>query len=272
MILSLAKIGNALSEFEKLRLQKLLKCILPIEKHPIILRKFIQERLLVIYTQNKKIHSELSFQKLLKNFGVLSRENLEENEYTSLTKNPYVLFPSKNICFLNADTLPILAEDKDLYEQNYLLFIIQKLGPYEKKDWCHCLKVTKKIGSERERNILLYHILAKKNHLNQHFEEEYIPKYLEDIFPRNTLHPMSWFYRGVITFYKALEETEKKLNSYLPIVQKTIPLFKLGRLVIKKNKEMNKEKGLWKIVRVSEKDIIWPKEEFTDILSQSLLI
>ena len=277
-----------------MRLQKLLRVILPHKKEmeeeraPVVLRRFLKESYLRLGLSALELKSRglwPSFVKLLDSYGFLPAKALSIEEQRQLQKNPYTVWPSKDHCVLNADALNFLASDPSLKKENYLCFVLQKLSPRAKKDWCKCLGLETVFSSERERTLALYHHLAQLNcqqkdspntrrdtlgnklghrlehtieHTHTHSIEEkalwQLPEFLDEVFPDDlSFSPMAWFYRDVLSFYRSIEETEKKIQRLPPLAQRLLPLFKSGRLFVLAAHPPEPSQALrWRILRTKE--------------------
>lgn len=269
-MLSYSDIQNKIADCERVRLQKLLHIILPKEKSALALRCFLKEsyaRLGLSITELKTQGLWPSFAKLLNSYGFLVRSSLDSDEQKQLQANPYTIWPSKDYCVLNADALDFLASEPSLKKENYLCFSLQKLRAREKKDWCKCLGLNTAVSSERERTLVLYRHLAHLNCQKQTMAEKnmnltkpneeaalrQLPEFLDEVFPDNpALSPLAWFYRDVISFYRALGEAEKKMQEYSPLAQALFPLFKSGRLIILAAPPEASKALRWRILRTKE--------------------
>ena len=282
MMLAYSDIQNKIPDCERMRLQKLLHVILPKGKGmaPVVLRHFLKEsyaRLGLSATELKTQSLWPSFVKLLNSYGFLPRQLLDAEEQKQLEKNPYTIWPSKDYCILNADALDFLASQVVLKKENYLCFALQKLSSREKKDWCKYLCLNVPLSSERERTIVLYRHLARLNCQKKAMESRAtestaieektmeqaglkeksallkLPEFLDEVFPDDpALSPLVWFYRGVLGFYRCLEEAEKKKQGLPPLAQILLPLFKSGRLLISEEAPRPSQALRWRILRAKE--------------------
>lgn len=260
-MLSYADIQARLSHSERLRLQKLLHIILPREKPPSLLRCFLKESYARLGLSTAELRSQglwPSFVKLLDFYGFLTRSSLDLDEQRALEKNPYTIWPNKDHCVLNADALDFLCSQSDVRKKNYLCFALQKLSSREKKSWCKWLGINAPVSSERERTLALYRRLARLNCSKEETLPQQLPEFLDEVFPDDlALSPVAWFYRGVLTFYRSLEETEKKIQELSPLARTLLPFFKKGSLLISAIPLDESSQSLgWRIVRTKEKFVL----------------
>ena len=262
---------------EKRRLQKILGTILPKDIHPAALHRLLHvsyERLGPPVKWLKERGLFASCQKLLDNFGFLSEESLSLEEKENLQKNPYTLWPAKDVCFFNGDALTFFISDKELQKENYLWYILQKLSSQAKKDWCRWFKLNLPIRSERERTLMLYHYLAQLSLQDLNAEScleiqpAKQPVFLDEVFPDDLVSsPMYWFYRDVLTFYGSLQEVEKKKTLLSPRAQALLPMFKKGKLAIMPAPPEFGERQRWLIVETREcSSSLIPNEYFSPFL------
>ncbi len=280
MTIFLSDIQDKISstERERMRLQKLLSVILPVDEtvnHSIALRRVLQdsyERLGYPLEWLRKRGLLSSFEKLLDAFGFLPLETLNDEEKEQLIKNPYTVWPNERHCFLNGDALPFLAQDKELKKQNYLCFALQKLDAREIKHWCRWLGLGLASSSQRARTLLLYRHLAylhyQQKQDNPSLEQEIclaeLPTFLDEVFPDDPSYcPLAWFYRDVLSFYRALEETEKRLEQFPVIARLLVTLFKSGRLVISPVTPQLGHALRWRIVTTKEKGLCFRRNDDT---------
>ncbi len=269
---------SKLPEEEFLRLQKILGVILPFEKRDQQLRLYIRNSFKSMGSPFiwLKIKSQLKvFCKLLSSWGVLEVEDLDNEERCLLEANPYTIWPSPKICKVNVDSFEFLLQDTFFKNKNFLGLLLLQLSPREKKDWCHWLNLElPSLPSERSRTLWFYRCLSVKNYL---YSNEIIfpdsPKdkinpflirkknYLDEFFPNDLgKSQMAWFYNGVLSFYRALEECEKQLkfssNHVLPISREAalrcINDFKVGKLFLKCEISGPIKERRWLIVNTRE--------------------
>ena len=275
-MLSYSDIQDKIPDSERARLQRLLHSILPRNRKPLELRLFLKDSFLRMSLSSLRLKSQglwPSFTKLLGSYGFLPANLLSAEEQKQLQRNPYTIWPNRDYCVLNADALDFLASDPILKRESYLSLALHKLSAREKKDWCKYLKLNPKLNSERERSLSLYHHLAylncqsgsimdenreKRAEIEKAITKEessllQLPRYLDEVFPDEALScPMAWFYRDVISFYNALEESEKKKHSLPPLAQSILPLFKKGTLMVSPAPLIPSQALRWRILITKE--------------------
>ena len=268
MMVLLSDIQAVISASERARLQRLLSIILPHADTKALphFAHFIQESYGRLGPPSEWLRQRQlmpSFKKLLDSFGFLPAKNLNSKEKEQLLNNPYVIWLDQNYCLLNGDALAILIEDKELKKQNYLCFLLQKLSNCDIQAWCQWLGLDISVPSRQARTFFLYRHLACLHNqqkldnpsLRQTSCFTNIPNFLDEVFPDDPSYsPLSWFYRDVFSFYRALQETEKKLESLPQAAKLLIALFKSGRLVVVPAPAKLGQPTRFRIIVTKEKD------------------
>ncbi len=272
-MLFFSHIHTRLSKEEKLRIQRMLRVILPGNVKPIALRRLLllsYERLGNPTNWLEERGFLSSFQKLLYHFSYLKKDAMSLKEREELQRNPYTIWPTKEDCFLNGDALPFLVSDRRIKKANYLWLFLQKLKPQAIKDWSNWLGINFSIDSERDRMAVLYHHIAQINKKNWNekkigllgLEKGDEAVFLDDIFPDDlNFSPVYWFYRDVLSFYATLHEIEKKQKSYSLEIRELLYFFRIGRLTIAPAPQKDGEKQRWIINKTEEGHSIFSMKE-----------
>lgn len=246
----LSECFDILPETELKRLQILLRMVLKKNSD----REGIRRAILDTYRRKGKPEKALAalpnggkeqFLDLMNSFGVKKTNKLEKEEIYLLEKNPFVFWPKNNLCLISGEAHYYFSECSEFKEQGYLFAYLRNLNNRERKSWAQWLGINVPIRTESERSQKIYQHISDAR-FGETFSYDEInyesllkienenPVYLDDIFPDNPLqYPISWFYRGVISFYDSLarmEKIEKLLSVKECVILKAL---KYGKIIIR---------------------------------------
>ncbi len=272
MTVSLAEQLARLPETEIDRLQKKLRVILRHYQEPGRLRRTLQN-----VFENLGAPSECLarlgpdalrvFQKLLDNFGNLTRGQLKAGEQELLQKIPYVIWTDEEHCSLCAEAESSVGADPFFQEKGYLFSLIRSLPLKEKKAWGAWLHLSEthitRSNLEREiyNRVASLRQTAVENDPVDVLEDPYsgaaatgFPGFLNDVFPedRGAL-PLNWFYRGILPLYSALAQTDQSHANRLSHAQNTLlQWMKSGQVVARAVTAEFGQSERWRLVRTRE--------------------
>ena len=211
-----------------------------------------------------------TFQKLLDNFGTLTRSQLKVSEQELLERMPYVVWTDAEHCVLCEEAEDTLRADPYFKDCGYLFSTLNTLPAREKKAWAAWLQMTgthiTRANLERE----LYHHLAESRRIENEttpvnesgeyearIHAENLPRYLRDVFPEDdTRFPVAWFYRGILPLYNALSETARTTGQLDPIQKSLLKKMKIGQVVVRNVPAEFGEPERWRLV--------WTRESWED--------
>ncbi len=211
----------------------------------------LKSKMNFVDTFSKFSNSEvISFVFLITQFA---DSNLDETpyEYSYFHNNPYILEWQKNSFTIPFEILDYLAGEKIFKDQNYLFSILTQMNQKEKKSWLKWLGVFPEGESEKEMNHGIYNScrILQKPFLGKSFIEENEFQ-LEKLWPRGTNKFIDWFYKGISTFYFALQELSRTEQD--PFFQRVIQEIKSGKLILKKNNLIYGEPNSYKLIATIE--------------------
>lgn len=174
----------------------------------------------------------LSFIFLLTQFGDTTRLETPP-EYLLIENIPLVVQWKNGHYMVPLEVLEYLSHEKVFKEQSYLFALIPSLSLKEKKAWIRWMGVDFEKGAERDLNFELYfqcRLLQKPFHGKSLVQETEIR--LEKIWPPGKNQYLDWFYKGLTTFYFAMEEMSKSEKD--PFLMHCIELIKSGKFILKR--------------------------------------
>lgn len=174
----------------------------------------------------------LSFIFILTQFGDIVRHETPP-EYLRLENIPYVIEWSKGHYMIPLEILEHLAHEKLFKDQGYLFSLIPALALREKKSWIRWIGVDFEKGGDRDLNFELYAQcrILQKPFVGKSLVQETIIR-LDQIWPFGKNECLDWFYKGLCTFYYAMEELSRKEKD--PFLLHVIDLIKSGKFILKK--------------------------------------
>lgn len=174
----------------------------------------------------------LSFIFILTQFGDIVRAETPP-EYLLLESTPYVIQWSKGHYMIPIEILEHLAHERIFKEQGYLFALIPSLSIKEKKSWIRWIGVDFEKGGDRDLNFEIYSQcrLLQKPFLGKSLVQESQIE-LEQIWPKGKNEYIDWFYKGLSSFYYALDEMSKKERD--PFFKHIIDLIKSGKFILKR--------------------------------------
>ncbi|MCB1139883.1 MAG: hypothetical protein KDK23_14070 [Leptospiraceae bacterium] len=202
-----------LSSQEVLRLQKSLRVILKHESKPERLKATLHS--LYGHLQNRACLEQDSFHRLLEAGGILAESELVGPEKQELAENPFVVWPSPAYCCVAGEALESLKKESQFLRDGYLFAFISRLAPKEIKAWgkwlarIHGLPRNPSNGRELYRYLLLTR-LSRKSEMD--CATELAGKDLKVILRDDVDSPMHWFYRGVLPFYRSLDDLHGRME------------------------------------------------------------
>lgn len=206
---------SQLSRAEVLRLQKSLKVILRHENKT----ERLQSTLLSLYNnlQTAPCLEHDSFRRLLTAGGVLATEELTSSEQEELRENPFVVWPNASFCSVAGEALEALKKDNRFLRSGYLFAFISRLSSKEIKAWAQWIARTDRLGRKpsNAQELYRYLLLVKapaQEPPGQQSATEIDGMDLKAVLVDEPTSPMHWFYRGVLPFYRCLDDLHGKMQ------------------------------------------------------------
>ncbi len=192
----------------------------------------------------------LSFIFVLTQFGDTTRAETPP-EYLLLESIPFVVQWRSGHYMIPLEILEYLSHERIFKEQGYLFALIPSLSVKEKKSWIRWIGADFEKGGDRDLNFEIYFQcrLLQKPFLGKSLVQESQID-LEQIWPPGKNEFLDWFYKGLSTFYYAMEEMSKKEKD--PFLLHVIELIKAGKFVLKRQPDRFGESASYTLVSTVE--------------------
>lgn len=174
----------------------------------------------------------LSFIFVLSQFGDVSKHEVP-SEYLLLENNPFVVEWTGGNYSIPKEVLEYFAYEKIFKEQNYLFALIPALSMKEKKAWIKWLGIDFQGETEWELNHELYNqcrMLQKPFNGKSYIHEKEFR--LEQLWRPGQNKYIDWFYKGLTTFYFAVQELSRFETD--PFFVHVVHVIKAGKFILKK--------------------------------------
>lgn len=236
-----ALVGN-LDKIDKSALDKIAKTykiILSPNQTPLQQKRLLQrglENLGSINSVLEKLSKKelLSLIFIITQFGDISLEDIPE-DYSNLSKIPYVIEWSKNQFMIPLEFFENLAHERIFKEQNYLFALLHTLSKEEKKNWLQW------IGAEFDKtqsHSIEFEIYSYCRTLQRPFDGKSLVQESEflvtDMWPVGTCQELDWFYKGLTGFYYSCRNLS--LREKDPFKKYVLDLIRSGKLILKIDK------------------------------------
>ncbi|MEQ9365711.1 MAG: hypothetical protein RIF32_15815 [Leptospirales bacterium] len=219
----LSELYSVLPDAEVRRIQKTLKIIVSRGLDSERLRRVVREgysRLGQPFEVLERQGLSDAFLKLLDRFGVLSADQMSDEEKADLQKNPYTIWPDDRHCLLSGEALELIAQESVFRKRNYLYGEVSRLAVKERRAWFRWLDLDCAVRSEKDRCHQIYLHLAEERRRpdgRRLLQNKNLPEFLDQVFPNDPLKtPVAWFYREILPLYQALADAEKQLKALRP--------------------------------------------------------
>ncbi|MCZ8157568.1 MAG: hypothetical protein O9264_15705 [Leptospira sp.] len=192
----------------------------------------------------------LSFIFVLTQFGDTTRAETPA-EYLLLESIPFVVQWKKGHYMIPLEILEYLSHERIFRDQGYLFALIPTLPVREKKSWIRWIGVDFEKGGDRDLNFEIYFQcrLLQKPFLGKSLVQESEIE-LDQIWPMGKNEYIDWFYKGLSTFYYAMEEMSKKERD--PFLLHIIELIRSGKFILRKLPEIFGEDVRYSLVSTVE--------------------
>lgn len=192
----------------------------------------------------------LSFIFVLTQFGDTTRAETPA-EYLLLESIPFVVQWKKGHYMIPLEILEYLSHERIFRDQGYLFALIPTLPVREKKSWIRWIGVDFEKGGDRDLNFEIYFQcrLLQKPFLGKSLVQESEIE-LDQIWPMGKNEYIDWFYKGLSTFYYAMEEMSKKERD--PFLLHIIELIRSGKFILRKLPEIFGEDIRYSLVSTVE--------------------
>ncbi len=268
----LAKNFSRIPKAELRRLQIQLRMIIRKGEDPDRLEKSIisaLERLgrpwdLLTNKSTGKLNDDFAF--LLNRFGTIKKSQVNEKRWNYLIAHPYTINPDDTRCLIFSEAYHLIQTCPAIRKSGYLVSYIHYLGNAEKKAWINWLinkgtrtpLKTSNLTGDIYREILRKRV--SKSFSTDDNRDISAPAYLDEVFSNDpAISASGWFFRGILPFYKTLQQMEIEKSS--PEISVFINLFKLGILAIRPAKSEFGEPSKWEIFKTRE----YIESDHTDI-------
>ncbi len=282
MNVQLSECFQNLPQPEIRRLQKVLKVILRHTSSGELLRKTLDglyrnmgrpSELL----ENMEQKSRDALLKLLDSYGVLTADQLTEDEVEQLRNSPFTIWMSEKICVAAGEALGLFAEDQYFRARGFLFAHMKYLPGKEMKAWGKWLGLGDGMRREKDRARNLYNHLGELSYADTRRAQDEastlasakedsnddIPEYLEDVFPNDPLTcPVAWYYRDVLPLYESMARAENApIAADNEQAARLIQDIKQGRVVVRQEAAEFGQPARNRLVRTRE-NIAGPMHDF----------
>ncbi|WCL49076.1 hypothetical protein [Leptospira sp. GIMC2001] len=155
------------------------------------------------------------------------------SEYTELQNIPYVVEWKKHHYTIPLEIMEMFSSERLFKEQGYLFAMIPSLSKDEKKAWIKWMGIDFEPGRERNLDFEIYY---QCRYLQKPFQGKSLIQdsefLVQDLWPVGKCEELDWFYKGLTTFYYALQELSRRERD--PFKKHVLDVVKSGKFVLKR--------------------------------------
>lgn len=225
---------DMLSEEECKRLQVSLKVILRDQGKSERLKRTIISLLSNVQKSETTTDND-AILTLLDHCGTIHADQLTDEQRIALRRSPFTVWPQPGVVQLSGEAFDLFKEEPAFANLNYLFARVVKTPSTELQAWARWLARRSDSDSFPSRKSRFFDSLIRIR--SQHFHETetvsvkaYENRNLYDILSPEEYEPMSWFRKGVVSLYRALDEIDRNIHEGAPL-QNFLNAMLTGKLV-----------------------------------------